>query len=254
MTDPIGHIARIWRFPVKSMAGEQIEATAVFPGGLPGDRAWALVDTEKGQIVSAKMVKRFPGLMGFRAHLSSEPEAGAPLPPARITFPDGRQVLSDAANAEAALSHHFGIPVELYGLSASQSTGHVDAFPVSVMTTATLDALRAARPDGQFEDSRFRMNLIVDSFEDGFVENAWIGRTLRIGDALRLSVVMPDPRCVMVTLATDDLPADPRIMRIIAGVNSLPVEGEKLPCVGVYAAVLTPGPVQAGDLVSLEAE
>lgn len=85
-----------------------------------------------------------------------------------------------------------------------------DVFPVSVMTTSTLDQLSALRPESRFDQRRFRMNVIVGTHEPGFVENEWIDRWLHVGSAVRLRGVIPDARCVMTTLAQDDLPRKSR--------------------------------------------
>ena len=80
--------------------------------------------------------------------------------------------------------------------------------------------------------------------EKNFVENAWIGHTLAIGDEVRLSITGPCPRCVMTTLPQGDLPRDPRILRTAAQHNEVNV--------GVYAAVLRGGTIRRGDPVRLE--
>ena len=82
------------------------------------------------------------------------------------------------------------------------------------------------------------MNVIISTHQVGFVENEWIGRTLAIGDAVRLHNVMPDPRCVMTTLAQDDLSQDSDVLRTLARHNQIQVGGAGLfPCAGVYAVV-----------------
>ncbi len=127
-----------------------------------------------------------------------------------------------------------------------------DLFPVSVLTTSTLEQLSALRPDSRFDERRFRMNVIVDTEEDGFVENTWIGRGLAIGDGVRLSVALPDPRCVMTTLAQDGLPTDTEVLRTLTRHNRIQVGGAGLfPCAGVYAVVTAPGTVRTGDGVTL---
>src|SRR5437763_9560265 len=78
-----------------------------------------------------------------------------------------------------------------------------DVAMVHLLTTATLDRLRALYPQGRFEVRRFRPNIVVQlaSGEAGFAENAWVGHTLAIGTAVRLNVISPCGRCVMTTLA-----------------------------------------------------
>jgi uncharacterized protein YcbX len=127
-----------------------------------------------------------------------------------------------------------------------------DLFPVSVLTTSTLEQLSELRPQSRFDQRRFRMNVIVDAKETGFVENDWIGRELAIGDAVRLSVALPDPRCVMTTLAQDELPKDTDVLRTLTRHNRVQVGAAgQFPCAGVYAVVAAPGTMRTGDRVAL---
>jgi uncharacterized protein YcbX len=127
-----------------------------------------------------------------------------------------------------------------------------DLFPVSVLTTSTLARLSELQPQSRFDERRFRMNLIVGTNEAGFIENEWIGCGLAIGDAVRLSVAMPDPRCVMTTLAQEDLPKDTDVLRTLTRHNRVQVgDGGRFPCAGVYAIVETPGTMRTGDRVAL---
>ena len=93
---------------------------------------------------------------------------------------------------------------------------------------------------------RFRPNIVVAPTVGarGFVEDGWAGRTLVVGDTVRLSITGPCPRCVMTTLPQGDLPADPGILRTAAQHNQVNV--------GVYAAVLRGGAIRRGDLLRLE--
>jgi uncharacterized protein YcbX len=125
-----------------------------------------------------------------------------------------------------------------------------DLFPISVLTTSTLDRLRDLRPEGRFDQRRFRMNVIVGTTAAGFVENDWVGAEVAIGDAVRLRVAMPDPRCVMTTLAQSDLPRDIDVLRTVTRHNRIQVgDVGRFPCVGVYAVVETPGTIRIGDRV-----
>jgi len=135
--------------------------------------------------------------------------------------------------------------------SAVPAGAFFDLFPVSVLTTSTLDRLNELRPQTRFDERRFRMNIIVDTHEAGFLENDWIGHGLQIGDTVRLDVAIPDPRCVMTTLAQDELPQDREVLRTLAQQNRVEVAGGLYPCAGVYATVATAGTVREGDAVSL---
>jgi uncharacterized protein YcbX len=128
----------------------------------------------------------------------------------------------------------------------------VDLFPVSVMTTSTLDQLHELRPQSRFDQRRFRMNAIVDTKRAGFLENDWVGCELAIGDVVRLKVAMPDPRCVMTTLAQEDLPKDTEVLRTLAQHNKIEVgTAGRFPCAGVYAVVEAAGTMRVGDSVAL---
>jgi hypothetical protein len=126
-----------------------------------------------------------------------------------------------------------------------------DVFPVSVLTTSTVARLAKLRPTSRFDARRFRMNLIVDTMGAGFVENGWIGCRLSIGDTARLGVAMPDPRCVMTTLAQDDLPGDTNVLRTLVQHNRLDIGGAPYPCAGVYAIVAAPGTMRTGDAAAI---
>ena len=127
-----------------------------------------------------------------------------------------------------------------------------DLFPVSVLTTSTLEQLSELQPQSRFDERRFRMNVIIDTEEAGFVENDWISRQLAIGDAVRLSVALPDPRCVMTTLAQEELPKDSDVLRTLTRYNRVRAAGAgRFPCAGVYAVVEAPGTVRTGDEVAL---
>ena len=96
------------------------------------------------------------------------------------------------------------------------------------------------------------MNVIVDTRKAGFVENDWIEQELSIGDAVRLRVALPDPRCVMTTLAQGDLPQDSDVLRTLTRHNMVQVgDAGRFPCAGVYAVVESAGTLQLGDRVGL---
>jgi len=106
-------VGELWRFPVKSMRGERLDQAFVTPRGILGDRAYGLIDAETGNVVSAKSVKRFPGLLACQADFVEEPGLDQPLPAVRIDLPGGASVLSDAGNADSVLTDFFGREVTL---------------------------------------------------------------------------------------------------------------------------------------------
>lgn len=293
MGETVGTVATLSRFPVKSMQGEQLAAVELTGSGLVGDRAYALIETQTGKVMSGKNPRLGTQLLGCRAAFVETAESGDEPPPVRITLPEGTAVTSDARDADATLSGFLGREVTLQRAAPEDFTidqyhpdvedldpeGHrdtvtesklgtaffaqagmaspvpagsfLDLFPVSVLTTSTLAQLQALRPESRFDERRFRMNVVVDTPEDGFVESGWTGRSLHIGDSARLTVFLADPRCVMTTLAQDDLPKDTEVLRTLVRHNRLDVAGGLYPCAGVYAIVEAAGTIRAGDQVSL---
>jgi uncharacterized protein len=291
---PVGSVAELWRFPVKSMRGERLDQAELTGRGLLGDRVYALVDTDTGKVVSAKSVRLFPDLLRCEAAFVEPPQEGNELAPVRITLPDGKTVTSDSSDVDGVLSAHFRRDVTLAraapvdytidqyhpdiqdvdpagyrdtvveqrlgsaffaqaGLDSPVPVGSFfDLFPVSVLTTSTLKQLSEVRPQSHFDQRRFRMNVIIDSDAAGFVENDWVGGELAIGDAVRLGVELPDPRCVMTTLAQEGLPQDMEILRTLTQRNRIQVGDAGLfPCAGVYTVVGAPGTMRTGDHVAL---
>jgi uncharacterized protein YcbX len=212
------------------------------------------------------------------------PRRGARLPAVRITLPDGTVLATDQADLNSTLSRelHHEVTLEeaergrqpvvestlpnpwapraeeywpdMEGLDYRDTVTDFDLpegtffdlAVVHVLTTATLDRLRELYPPGRFEVRRFRPNIVVRTPDDanGFVENDWIGSTVRIGDEVRLSITGPCPRCVMTTLAQGDLPKDSGILRTAAQHNQVNV--------GVYAAVVQGGEIRRGAAVMVE--
>ncbi len=292
-SEPVGTVQALWRFPVKSMLGEELDASDLSEGGIVGDRAYAVRDRETGKVASAKHPKLWPNLLACRAAFVEPPRPGDELPPARIELADGTAVMSDAADIDAVLSGFFGRDVELARAAQNGYTidqyhpdeenydpeGHrdevveaqlgaaffnqrglpsavpegsfFDLFPVSVITTSSLNQLGELEPQSRFDARRFRMNVIVDTAAGGFVENEWVRRTLAIGDDVQLGVSLPDPRCVMPSLAQQDLPRDPKILKALARHNRIDVAGALYPCAGVYAVAEATGTIRTGDRVTL---
>src|SRR5262249_61367783 len=105
--------------------------------------------------------------------------------------------------------------------------------------------------ESRFDARRFRMNVIVETPASGFVENDWVGRTLAMGEEVRVGVALPDPRCVMPSLAQEELPRDPQILKAPVRHARLAVLGKLYPCVGVYAVAETTGTIPRNDPVRL---
>jgi uncharacterized protein YcbX len=263
------------------MGAEQLDESLVTEGGLLGDRGYALIDAENGKIGSAKMPTKWGGLLALHASFTAPPKAGEALPPVRIDWPDGSSITSDADDVDARLSATVGRAARLstvkpdvislerldplveeeviLDIGAIMMEGRFsDYAAIHMLTTASLARLSEIRPDIKFEAGRFRPNLVIEAApgRDGFVENDWVGRTVVIGDDVRLRISDPTPRCAIPTLSQyGGIEADKKVLPAIVEHNVLPVpllDDKILPCVGVYGFVESVGKIKKGDTVRVE--
>src|SRR5215211_3355528 len=306
----IGKVKEVWRYPLKSMAGERLPAAGVGARGLWGDRGWALRDEAAGEIRGAKIN---PKLMLCAARYREEPAAEGAPPHAEITLPDGSETSTDDPKINERLSELLGRRVTLWPLRPASDRAHYrrampaarvvgflsrsrsfrrlalgamrlagkdkelredfgrepgealpdlsalpaeifeftsppgtyfDAFPIHLLTTASLRSLARHAPDTAWDARRFRPNFLIETSDgvEGLVESDWGGRHLRVG-GLRLRCEMPAPRCSMTIQAQAGLPKDPRVLRTI-----VKEAGQSL---GMYASVESAGRVSVGDEVTL---
>jgi uncharacterized protein YcbX len=127
-----------------------------------------------------------------------------------------------------------------------------DVAALHLLTTATLDRLTALGGGGDFDVLRYRPNVLVGGAEEGFAEDAWVGRTLGLGATARAGISMLTMRCVMTTLAQGHLPEDRGTLRTVARHHRRDIPGlGTWACAGVYAAVTDAGVVHTGDPVTL---
>jgi len=305
----IGTVQQIWRYPVKSMAGEQLTDCTVGSLGLPGDRGWAIRDEEKSEI---KTATRIPLLMQCASRYREQPSDDH-IPHVNIIFPDGASVASDDPEVNIRLSAALGkqvrlwprqpasdkehyrrpgaaarvigplinipgfrallpaitklpsidatlraafsrtkdeptpdlsqLPKELFEFTSPLGT-YFDAFPIHVLTSASLRVMSQANPSAMWDVRRFRPNFFVKTIDgmEGLVESEWADRTLRIG-SVEVKCEMPAVRCGMASNAQKELPKDPSVLHTIVK--------EANQNLGVYASVAKNGAVREGDQVEL---
>jgi hypothetical protein len=232
--DELGQLGALWRYPVKSLVGEQLDQVEVERRGVAGDRLWSVRDLD-GKLGSGKSSTRFRRMDGLLS-LTARYDGDVPV----IRFPDGTSLHGDDPRLAAALSALVGRPVSL---GRESGVSHFDDGPLHLVTESTLLALGDAR--GRTVDARrLRANFVLTGTGPaGFVEDAWIGRQVAIGPDLVLSVRATMPRCVMVNHSQVDLDADDAMLRAATAANDAQV--------GVVADVVTPGTVSVGDGVRL---
>lgn len=226
-------VVEIWRYPVKSLGGERLQAAHVDQFGIEGDRAWGIADLSTGLVLTAR---REPELLMASARLVDE----RPV----ISLADGTQLEDNLA-----LSTWLGRPVELR--SAVDTTGTFEN-PMNVENES--DWMRWESTDGTFHDSgskislvshdslgvhdrrRFRINLILD----GGGEDDLVG-AVQVGTA-GLAIHKPINRCIMVTRAQPGLPRDLDVLKqVIRERNNL---------MGVGAIISADGTISTGDFVT----
>ncbi len=223
-------ITEIWRYPVKSMLGEQLDQANVGPGGIKGDRRWAVVDAESGVSLSAK---RYADLLRCRAW-TSDGEVMIRLPDSRehaagsskvargLSDLLGRQVTTRSAEATETIQHEFPTAVtEGEGepfLWEPGTEAFFDCAPLQLLTTGTLVELQRLLPASKVHRTRFRPNFLVETSEIGFVENDWVNKDVTLG-SLRCQVYDDTRRCIMVALGQGDLPRDTEVIRAILKSN-----------------------------------
>ena len=239
----VGRVAALWRYPVKSMAAEELDGAEVSWHGLAGDRRWAFI--RDGQVRNGfpwLTIRERPELAHYRPRFAvpGRPNASTVL----VRTPSGGEL--DVA--DPALAAELGAGVRVI----KQNRGVFDTMPLSLLTTQALAGL-GRLAGAELAAGRFRPNILVDASGVqapegdatgcGFPEDAWVGRVLRIG-GLRMRVDQRDQRCVMVTIDPVTLRRDPAILRAIAR--------ERDTRFGVYGSTVAPGQVAVGDRIELE--
>jgi uncharacterized protein YcbX len=252
---PILRIAELWRYPVKSLLGERMSGLSLVGDGVEGDRAWGIRDCGDGRILTAR---REPRLLFAASRIGT-----GDVP--RITLPDGRTLTGPGPATDDALSDWLGKAVTLvsamecdasraeYFADATDDGSQaiewtmpkgrfVDAYPVLVMTTAGLRSGAAAYPAGTWDVRRFRPNVLIEVEGEGWLEDTWTERPVRVG-AAQLVPLRRCIRCTMVNRAQPGLDRDVNIYKTLNRTHG----GDA----GMWTHVGRPGTVSEGDVIEL---
>jgi len=282
-------IGGIWRYPVKSMLGETLDEAVVGVAGIEGDRAFAIIDAEDGKVASAKHPRKWGSLLAFRARTlapglieitlpdattvrSDDPavdevlSAGlgravrlASVPPAGGVFEEVWPDIEGLAPEEMITGTNIGTEesgerISQFGVAMAAPAGtFFDVAPLHLVTTATLARLSELNPAARFDVRRYRPNFLIDA--DGapaFPEDDWAGHSLVGSSGVGMKVTMPTMRCVMTTLAQEDLPDDRGTLRTVATHNRIEIPGlGTWACAGAYADVVGEGRLAVGQELEL---
>ncbi len=256
----IGRIDTLWRYPVKSMRGEEMEEMFVGFPGVYGDRLFAFRSStapagfpyftgrDQRQMIRYRPRFRHPDKAARPINLpAAEQNGAAPLSASPeelmidVETPEGdRFAIDDPALTEKLRAGLDG-KHQLTLLRSDRAL--VDCGPVSLFSIQTAAAL--ARESGTAVDKRqFRANLFLDLPDVApFGEDEWIGRSLRIGSKVVITPIKRDGRCMMITLHPDTAEKSPAVLKTVAQSH----EGKA----GLYAAVLTEGMIRKGDPIEL---
>lgn len=236
----LGRISAIFRYPVKSMAGELLERAKLGWHGIEGDRRLAfrrLTDKSGFPWLTAS---KLPELLLYKP-FGVDNNSAEPLP-THIRTPQGKEHELFSNELRHEISMRLGSDVELMNLRH----GIFDESPVSVITLATVRGIE--RESGRDLDlRRFRPNVVIDTIEgEPFAEDRWVARTLLFGErdsAAAVRVAMKDERCVMVNFDPDTAERDSEVMKTVVRLNEN--------YAGVYGTVVSAGELRVGQVVTL---
>ena len=233
----LGRVAELWRYPVKAMAAQPLDAVELSWHGLAGDRRWAFV--RHGQSRNGfpwLTLRELPSLTMYTASFTDPEQPNRS--PVTVRTPSGH-VLDVGDPALAA---------EVGGRVMKCSRGLFDAMPLSLLTTQARRSL-GEMVGAELDVRRFRPNLVVEATSAGaasslgFPEDGWVGAVLKVG-AARIRVDARDQRCAVVNVDPANADRDPAVLRAIAQ--------EREARFGVYASTVQPGRIAVGDAVFLE--
>ncbi len=240
MAYEIGQIEAIYRYPVKSMAGERIQEVELGWHGLEGDRRLAFRRLQDVGGFPWLTAGKLPEMLLFTPLPQTD---GKGRNPTHVRTPDGRELEIDGEDLAAEIGRRCRGPVQLMRLNQ----GIFDDATVSVITLETiLELAQAAECD--LDVRRFRPNLLIKSLRPiPFEENGWVGGVLSFGDPRTgpaVSITTPDPRCSMVNLDPDSVVSQPKILKAVVRLNKNNA--------GAYGTVVKSGTLAVGQTVRLE--
>ena len=233
----VGVIRRVARYPVKSMRGEACASLPLTLQGFEEDRRFAFVQAESRSAFPWLTARQVPELLRWQ---TSVEKPGTPDVAVTVTTPAGERWPVASSELRQAIEKRSGKAVFLL----RDYRGSFDVAHVSLISVQTVQRI-AEESQTQASPWRFRPNLLVD-LEAGaaFDELKWVGRILRLGDKARIAVTEVDERCAMITLDPTTSETAPQVLKCVVQQHNK--------CAGVYATVLTPGEVRAGDGIDLE--
>jgi uncharacterized protein YcbX len=238
----IGQVEAIFRYPVKSMRGEPLEAAELGWHGVEGDRRLALRRVEERGGFPWLTASKLPDLLRFAPHRRKDGSQGDL--PTHVRTPDGQDLPIFGEELAAEIARRCGAPVQMMQLNH----GVFDEASLSVIAVDTVEEV--ARLSGRNADvRRFRPNVVVRPSRRGpFQEDEWVGGVLAFGEgreAPAVAVTLRDVRCSMVNLDPDSAAPEPAVLKAVVRANQNTA--------GIYGTVTRVGRLSVGQTVFLEA-
>ncbi|RRA47222.1 MOSC domain-containing protein [Acidipila sp. EB88] len=251
---PVGHVESLWRYPVKSMRGEQLQAAFATVRGICGDRRFAISSSAAPAVLPYLTSRTQEQMLLYRPFwpAGSEPETwdvDAARRALLVETPTGEQLALDDPRLLQMLGEQLRVPTTLAVVASAAAL--TDELPLSLFSVQTARQLEQ-EIDTPVDKRRFRANVYLDlANATGFAEDHFVGRRLQLGSAgqgrdataVIVEVVRRDPRCKIITLSPDTSEASPQILRHVATTHER--------CAGVYATVVQEGWLRQGDAVFL---
>src|SRR5438128_6864323 len=256
----IGKVDSLWRYPVKSMRGEELDEAFAGFSGIYGDRLFAFRSSASPKGFPYFTAREQTKLLQYRPHFRHPDKAARPInlteaesmganpvaaDPSELMIdvetPDGRTLAVDDPALMTMVRAEIDEKHQLTLMRSERAL--TDCRPVSIFSLQSAQQL-AEETGIPLDKRRFRANVYVDLVSDeGFAENELVGRSLRIGPKAIVTILQRDPRCVMITLDPDTGEKTPAILKKVAQAH----EG----MAGVYGAVMVEGILHKGDPVEL---
>lgn len=236
----IGHVAALFRYPVKSMRGEPLPVAQLGWHGLEGDRRLALRRMDDRSGFPWLTATKLPDLLLFAPHRHADDPQGDS--PTHVRTPDGAELPIFGADLAAEVGRRHGAPVQMMQLRH----GIFDDASISVITLDTIGEI--GRLAGRSLDvRRFRPNIVVRSLRPvPFEENDWVGGVLAFGagdEGPAVTVTMRDTRCSMVNFDPDSASSAPEVLKAVVGANQSKA--------GIYGTVTRSGELAVGQSIIL---
>lgn len=239
----VGIIKKIFRYPVKSMAGESLESCTLGWHGLEGDRRFAFRRMEDSGGFPWLTAGRFPSLIRYQPFWAFQSgESADQNRSLQVRTPEGKEFEASSEELRAEIARLYGKDVQLMQFKH----GIFDEAAVSLISLGTIHGL-GIECGNPLDVRRFRPNLLVETFSaDPFAEDDWVGRTISFGSdgGPEISITLKDLRCAMVNIDPDTAESDPVVLKTAARMNDV--------CAGVYATVTKTGTVSVGQKLFLK--